>query len=129
LGVCFSLPIQGTRVWIPDPEEVWKSAEISQDYKEGDRSLHLQLEDGTLYDLPIEANGRGLPFLRNPDILVGQNDLTALSHLHEPAVLHNLRVRFVESNLIYTYCGEGGVGLEDWDVGTEMGAWRTGMGG
>ncbi|XP_010725383.1 unconventional myosin-Vb-like [Meleagris gallopavo] len=159
---------KSTRVWILDPEEVWKSAEITQDYKEGDRSLHLQLEDGTvrkvlqnsmvphgpprssktlwfltdpqsnelygslwtfmvlqnsmvphgppkpqslwfslqLYDLPIEPNGHGLPFLRNPNILVGQNDLTALSHLHEPAMLHNLRVHFLESNLIYTYCGE-----------------------
>ena len=47
-----------------------------------------------------------LPFLRNPDILVGENDLTALSYLHEPAVLHNLRVRFLESNNIYTYCGQ-----------------------
>ena len=41
-------PMQFTRVWIPDPEEVWKSAEITQDYKDGDRSLHLQLEDGTV---------------------------------------------------------------------------------
>ena len=40
--------MQFTRVWIPDPEEVWKSAEITQDYKDGDRSLHLQLEDGTV---------------------------------------------------------------------------------
>ena len=47
-----------------------------------------------------------LPPLRNPDILVGENDLTALSYLHEPAVLHNLRVRFVESKIIYTYCGK-----------------------
>ncbi|KAM6301564.1 LOW QUALITY PROTEIN: unconventional myosin-Va-like [Podargus strigoides] len=46
-----------------------------------------------------------LPPLRNPDILVGENDLTALSYLHEPAVLHNLKVRFVESKLIYTYSG------------------------
>uniref|UniRef100_A0A4W5MIN2 Myosin VA n=1 Tax=Hucho hucho TaxID=62062 RepID=A0A4W5MIN2_9TELE len=42
---------------------------------------------------------------RNPDILVGENDLTALSYLHEPAVLHNLKVRFTDSKLIYTYCG------------------------
>lgn len=27
----------------------------------------------------------GLPPLRNPEILVGENDLTTLSYLHEPA--------------------------------------------
>lgn len=47
-----------------------------------------------------------LPPLGNPDILEGENDLTALSFLHEPAVLHNLRVRFLDYNSIYTYCGE-----------------------
>lgn len=55
---------------------------------------------------PVGPKSNPLPFLRNPDILVGENDLTALSYLHEPAVLHNLRVRFLESNAIYTYCGE-----------------------
>uniref|UniRef100_A0A8C0V6F9 Unconventional myosin-Vb-like n=1 Tax=Cyanistes caeruleus TaxID=156563 RepID=A0A8C0V6F9_CYACU len=94
-----------TRVWIPDPDEVWRSAEIIKDYKEGDKSLQLKLEDETLYEYPIDLQGNELPFLRNPDILVGQNDLTALSYLHEPAVLHNLKVRFLESNHIYTYCG------------------------
>lgn len=47
-----------------------------------------------------------LPPLGNPDILEGENDLTALSFLHEPAVLHNLRVRFLDYSSIYTYCGE-----------------------
>lgn len=55
---------------------------------------------------PVNSKTSQLPFLRNPDILVGENDLTALSYLHEPAVLHNLKVRFIESNAIYTYCGE-----------------------
>ncbi|XP_037230011.1 unconventional myosin-Vb isoform X2 [Falco rusticolus] len=95
---------ENTKVWIPDPDEVWRSAEIIKDYKEGDKSLHLKLEDETLYEYPIDQ-GNELPFLRNPDILVGENDLTALSYLHEPAVLHNLKVRFLESNHIYTYCG------------------------
>uniref|UniRef100_A0A8C2K859 Unconventional myosin-Vb n=1 Tax=Cyprinus carpio TaxID=7962 RepID=A0A8C2K859_CYPCA len=94
-----------TRVWIPDPEEVWKSAEIIKDYKEGDTVLHLKLEDETTLEYSIGPKDNPLPFLRNPDILVGENDLTALSYLHEPAVLHNLKVRFVESNHIYTYCG------------------------
>ncbi|XP_027138043.1 unconventional myosin-Vb [Larimichthys crocea] len=56
-------------------------------------------------EYPVGPKRNPLPFLRNPDILVGENDLTALSYLHEPAVLHNLRVRFLESNHIYTYCG------------------------
>ncbi|NXC72487.1 MYO5B protein, partial [Anhinga anhinga] len=81
--------LQYTKVWIPDPNEVWRSAEIIQDYKEGDESLHLKLEDGTIYIFPINYEGAKLPFLRNPDILVGENDLTSLSYLHEPEILHN----------------------------------------
>ncbi|XP_022624059.1 unconventional myosin-Vb isoform X1 [Seriola dumerili] len=94
-----------TRVWIPDPEDVWRAAEITRDYKEGESVLHLKLEDETPLEYSIGPKSNPLPFLRNPDILVGENDLTALSYLHEPAVLHNLRVRFLESNHIYTYCG------------------------
>ncbi|MXQ79824.1 hypothetical protein E5288_WYG007073 [Bos mutus] len=37
-----------TRVWIPDPDEVWRSAELTKDYKEGDKSLQLRLEDETV---------------------------------------------------------------------------------
>ncbi|KAL6113358.1 myo5a [Pungitius sinensis] len=93
------------RVWIPDAEEVWKSAELNKDYKNGDASLQLMLEDGTNIEHKLDPKTKNLPYLRNPDILVGENDLTALSYLHEPAVLHNLKVRFMDSKLIYTYCG------------------------
>ncbi|MEQ2220393.1 Unconventional myosin-Va, partial [Ilyodon furcidens] len=96
---------KSARVWIPDAEEVWKSAELSKDYKNGDASLQLVLEDGTTIDHKLDPKTKNLPYLRNPDILVGENDLTALSYLHEPAVLHNLKVRFIDSKLIYTYCG------------------------
>ncbi|XP_068107476.1 unconventional myosin-Vb isoform X2 [Hyperolius riggenbachi] len=99
----YDLYVRYTRVWIPDPEDVWRSAEIIKDYKEGDKTLHLKLEDESVIDFPVKPDS--LPHLRNPDILVGENDLTALSYLHEPAVLHNLKVRFLESNHIYTYCG------------------------
>ena len=34
----------------------------------------------------------GTPHLRNPDVLLAENDLTALSFLHEPAVLNSLKV-------------------------------------
>ncbi|KAM3925897.1 unconventional myosin-Va isoform 9-T9 [Leptodactylus fuscus] len=97
--------VKHARVWIPNSEEVWKSAEILKDYKPGDTVLHLRLEEGTDLEYRLDAKTKELPPLRNPDILVGENDLTALSYLHEPAVLHNLKVRFIDSKLIYTYCG------------------------
>uniref|UniRef100_A0AAR2KID0 Myosin VAb n=1 Tax=Pygocentrus nattereri TaxID=42514 RepID=A0AAR2KID0_PYGNA len=93
------------RVWIPDAVEVWRSAELTKDYSPGDAALQLQLEDGSELEYKLNPKDNTLPPLRNPDILVGENDLTALSYLHEPAVLHNLRVRFIDSKLIYTYCG------------------------
>ncbi|XP_029431749.1 unconventional myosin-Va isoform X2 [Rhinatrema bivittatum] len=93
------------RVWIPDTEEVWKSAELLKDFKPGDVALQLRLEEGSDFVYRLDPKTKELPPLRNPDILVGENDLTALSYLHEPAVLHNLKVRFIDSKLIYTYCG------------------------
>ncbi|NXY89830.1 MYO5A protein, partial [Alcedo cyanopectus] len=83
--------LQYARVWIPDPDEVWKSAELLRDYKPGDKVLQLRLEEGKVGDLEycLDPKAPELPPLRNPDILVGENDLTALSYLHEPAVLHN----------------------------------------
>uniref|UniRef100_A0A8D2PYL6 Myosin VA n=1 Tax=Zosterops lateralis melanops TaxID=1220523 RepID=A0A8D2PYL6_ZOSLA len=86
-------------------EEVWKSAELLKDYKPGDKVLQLRLEEGKDLEYSLDPKTKELPPLRNPDILVGENDLTALSYLHEPAVLHNLKVRFIDSKLIYTYCG------------------------
>ncbi|NWW86774.1 MYO5B protein, partial [Rhynochetos jubatus] len=96
------MSLQGARVWIPDSVEVWRVAEITRDYKEGDSVLCLRLEDGLALAYPI---GSQLPPLCNPDCLSDANDLVALSYLHEPAVLHSLRRRFLEANAIYTYCG------------------------
>lgn len=44
-AVCV-VALQYARVWIPDPEEVWKSAELLKDYKPGDKVLQLRLEEG-----------------------------------------------------------------------------------
>lgn len=67
--------------------------------------MRLLTDDGVVKDLPIVSPEKDLPHLRNPSILIGQNDLTALSYLHEPDVLHNLEVRFLGKQTIYTYCG------------------------
>lgn len=95
---------KGAFVWVPDPEAVWISAQLMQDYRPGDQQLQLQLSEGRDLQYSV-APPSGLPPLGNPDILEGENDLTALSFLHEAAVLHNLRVRFLDYSCIYTYCG------------------------
>lgn len=40
----------------------------------------------------------------NPPSLEGIEDMARLSHLNEPSVLHNLRIRY-DKNQIYTYSG------------------------
>ena len=39
----------------------------------------LVLQEGT-----IAISEKNLPHLRNPEILIGENDLTSLSYLNEP---------------------------------------------
>ncbi|CAD5125633.1 DgyrCDS13833 [Dimorphilus gyrociliatus] len=91
------------RIWVADEHEVWKSAILKEDYTNGNE-LQILFEDGEESLIKVKSKN-DLPPLRNPEILVGENDLTSLSYLHEPAVLHNLRVRFLDRNIIYTYCG------------------------
>jgi myosin-5 len=64
----------------------------------------VALQDGAEVAMEIRNVG-DFPHLVNPDILLGENDLTKLSYLHEPAVLHNLKTRFTDLQQIYTYCG------------------------
>uniref|UniRef100_A0A3Q3VQD2 Myosin motor domain-containing protein n=1 Tax=Mola mola TaxID=94237 RepID=A0A3Q3VQD2_MOLML len=103
-----------TSVWIPDPDAVWVSAVLLQDYSPGQKQLLLQLTEGKEVCYPVESSA-DLPPPGNPDMLEGENDLTALSFLHEPAVLHNLRVRFLDYSSIYTYCGIVLVAINPYD--------------
>ncbi|XP_073981938.1 dilute class unconventional myosin isoform X2 [Rhodnius prolixus] len=93
---------KGARVWIPHPQKVWESSMITENFIKD--KLLVVTEDGLAKELKITTDD-DLPPLRNPDILVGENDLTSLSYLHEPAVLHNLQIRFCRNKAIYTYCG------------------------
>ncbi|XP_046682194.1 unconventional myosin-Va isoform X2 [Homalodisca vitripennis] len=93
---------KGARIWIPHPELVWEGAEVVENYVAA--TLKVKTEDGKIKSIKVPKE-ENLPPLRNPDILIGENDLTSLSYLHEPAVLYNLQVRFCNQNAIYTYCG------------------------
>lgn len=84
--------MQGARVWIPNATTVWEGAELRDNFHEGDKQLHIVTDTGVERVIEIRSE-HDLPLLRNPQILIGQNDLTALSYLHEPDVLHTLEVR------------------------------------
>lgn len=42
-------------MWVPDPDAVWVSAVILQDYSLGDKQLRLQLSDGKV---TVENNNK-----------------------------------------------------------------------
>lgn len=84
---------QGARIWIPNANTVWEGAELVADFHEGDKQLNIITDNGDSRIIEIRDEKLDLPLLRNPAILIGQNDLTALSYLHEPDVLHTLEVR------------------------------------
>lgn len=84
--------MQGARVWIPNATTVWEGAQLVDDYHDGDKQLKICTDAGDERVIEIRSD-TDLPLLRNPAILIGQNDLTALSYLHEPDVLHTLEVR------------------------------------
>ncbi|KAK3604422.1 hypothetical protein CHS0354_008749 [Potamilus streckersoni] len=94
---------KGARIWMPDPEQIWRAAELLEDYK-GQVKVKIRYEEGEESLLEVKEK-KSLPHLRNPDILIGENDLTSLSYLNEPEVLYNLKVRFLDTRTIYTYCG------------------------
>ncbi|CAG4963445.1 unnamed protein product [Colias eurytheme] len=94
---------KGARVWVEHPIKVWEGATVTSDYRSG--VVIVQIDDTNEIRQIKITDERRMPPLRNPSLLIGQNDLTSLSYLHEPAVLHNLKVRFCDRNAIYTYCG------------------------
>lgn len=73
---------------------------VSVSYKDEDKVMHLLTDSGETRTVQV-TKAEHLPPLRNPKILIGQNDLTELSYLHEPDVLYNLQVRFVIFYIIY----------------------------
>ncbi|KAI1720591.1 myosin head (motor domain) domain-containing protein [Ditylenchus destructor] len=97
---------KGVKVWIKDPEKVWIPGELVDNVSFASTVVQICVsygEETKVCEHDIVKNG--LPFLCNPDILLGKDDLTSLSYLHEPAVLNNLRYRFETREAIYTYCG------------------------
>ncbi|CAJ0757419.1 21238_t:CDS:10, partial [Entrophospora sp. SA101] len=91
---------KGTAVWWPDDKIGWISAQLSSKEVSSDDELIVTT---TLQKLE-KSNNAELPPLRNPPMLEDVDDLTSLSYLNEPAVLHTIKIRYLQ-NIIYTYSG------------------------
>ncbi|QHS71412.1 myosin 4 [Saccharomyces paradoxus] len=100
----------GTKCWYPHKEQGWIGGEVTKnEFCEGTYHLELKLEDGETVSIEtdsLENDGHHptLPVLRNPPILESTDDLTTLSYLNEPAVLHAIKKRYMDGQ-IYTYSG------------------------
>ncbi|XP_065578668.1 unconventional myosin-Vb-like isoform X2 [Artemia franciscana] len=98
----WQLYTKGTLVWLSCPTNVWQKATIIEE--SNGKELLVKSESGKVQEIHVK-DVKELPFLCNPDFLVGTNDLTGLSYLHEPAILNSLKQRFINDNIIYTRCG------------------------
>ncbi|CAH6721104.1 myosin-2 [[Candida] jaroonii] len=98
----------GTRCWYPDDKLGWIGTTVKS-CKLNNNQYDIQLkndDDDNVFDVTtksIEEEDSKFP-LRNPPILEASEDLTSLSYLNEPAVLHAIKLRYSQLN-IYTYSG------------------------
>lgn len=98
-----------SRCWIQSDSEGWVGVEVTKHTIDNGKHLIELTNDQSNEVTTVETDNldetnSDLPLLRNPPILEATEDLTSLSYLNEPAVLHAIKVRYSQLN-IYTYSG------------------------
>ena len=63
-----------TRVWLKDADVVWKPGIVIKDFD--GKYVTVESEEGDSQVIHVKDAQNDLPPLRNPDILIGENDLT-----------------------------------------------------
>jgi myosin-5 len=92
-------------VWVPHPTEGFQTGVVVEEQSGGKAGAGQSFLVRTDEDDKEEVLSADTSiWLRNPAILEGVDDLTKLSYMHEAAILHNLHVRYMISQ-IYTYTG------------------------
>ncbi|KAI9264361.1 P-loop containing nucleoside triphosphate hydrolase protein [Phascolomyces articulosus] len=103
----------GIKAWFPDDEAGWVSASlISKNVTDTHVKIVFSNDTDESREHVFEAtvaelektNANNLPPLRNPPKMEAEDDLTNLSHLNEPSVLHTIKIRYGKRQ-IYTYSG------------------------
>ncbi|KAE9414805.1 hypothetical protein Angca_006954, partial [Angiostrongylus cantonensis] len=93
---------KGAQVWHRHPDLIWVPGELEDDVTFSTRSIRIRLEDDEVVELTMSSPNH-LPFLRNPAILIGKDDLTALSYLHEPAGLFRFSAQLSLCSLLDSF--------------------------
>lgn len=105
-GAADRLP-EGAAIWVKDTvgKHVWIKAKVLSGSDAGvsvvtDSGVKLYLTGSELAAVEF----RNVDEWNDKDGLTAVGDLTSLTHLHEPAVLEALQIRF-DTEKIYTFCG------------------------
>ncbi|KAF1876116.1 hypothetical protein Lal_00006747 [Lupinus albus] len=88
--------IVGSHVWVEDPIQAWVGGEVSK--INGDK-VHVCTTDGKT----IITNISKVSPKDNEAPPGGVDDMTKLSYLHEPGVLHNLATRYELNEIYYNH--------------------------
>lgn len=110
--------MEGARVYVKDSKDEWQKATCLAALGGGKYTVQLEAWEGPAGDgagdapgatLEVDASqmeGGTLPFQNAGMPTTGFPDMTTLDHLHEAALVHNLRVRFFGSTCPYTYTAD-----------------------
>ncbi|KAG0793223.1 hypothetical protein G6F57_003949 [Rhizopus arrhizus] len=101
---------KGVKAWFPDNVLGWTSATVISREEEAD-TIKIVFQDDNdsekqhIFEAKQAELGQvTLPPLRNPPKMENTDDLTNLSYLNEPSVLHTIKTRY-DQHHIYTYSG------------------------
>ncbi|CAK0799800.1 unnamed protein product [Prorocentrum cordatum] len=106
--------MEGAKVYVQDASAGWRRATVSAALGGGRYRVRFEAwEDEGGAELSEEAEvdaskleGGTLPFQNAGMPPSGFPDMTTLDHLHEAALLHNLRARFFAGSCPYTYTAD-----------------------
>ncbi|CAN0268355.1 unnamed protein product, partial [Phaeothamnion confervicola] len=104
----------GARVWAAGGPSLWQDGVVSAKTQQGDKYvIKVTLEKGGVQEYVVSARDEDDADKVKMRNVAGQAtvvegagvaDLTTLTHLHEPAILHSVHERY-KHNVIYTYTG------------------------
>ncbi|CEG38263.1 myosin-like protein [Plasmopara halstedii] len=104
---------QQTKIYVPDPEVSWVEATITKGHVVSETTIEVMIEGDLAEEDASKQPEAGVVRTIDKSLMLLQNELTSedgcadmvsLNYLHEPAILFNLKHRFLRQ-IPYTYTG------------------------